>query len=59
MLQRMLRDESGAQVIEYALIIAVISIVLVVALQALTTEETFSGFVTRVKACLSNDGTCA
>ena len=31
------KDEEGAQVVEYALIIAVVSIALVVALRALTT----------------------
>jgi pilus assembly protein Flp/PilA len=46
------KDEDGSQVIEYALIIAVVSIALVVALQALT-GTTFSGFITRVSNCLS------
>lgn len=59
MLQRMLRDEEGAQVIEYALIIAVISIALVLALQVLTTGTTFSDFVTRVTNCLKTGGTCS
>jgi pilus assembly protein Flp/PilA len=51
------RDEQGAQVVEYALIIAVVSIILVVALRDLTGTN-FSGFITRVAACLSG-GTCA
>ena len=59
MLQKMLREEDGAQVIEYALIIAVVSIALVVALQALTTGTTFSDFVTRVTNCLKTGGTCS
>jgi len=46
-----LRDEEGAQVIEYALIIAVVSIALVIALSALTGAN-FSGFITRVGTCL-------
>jgi pilus assembly protein Flp/PilA len=50
-------DEQGAQVVEYALIIAVVSIILVVALRDLTGTN-FSGFITRVAACLSG-GTCA
>jgi pilus assembly protein Flp/PilA len=51
-------EEDGAQVVEYALIIAVVSIALVVALQALTTSGgSFSQFIARVGACLT--GTCA
>ena len=53
-----LRDEEGAQVVEYALIIAVVSIALVVALQALTTTS-FSTFITRVGVCLTGPGPCA
>lgn len=52
-------DEEGAQVIEYALIIAVVSIILVVALRGLTTGTTFSSFITRVATCLSGSGACA
>ena len=47
------KDEEGAQVIEYALIIAVVSIILVIALGGLTTGTTFSGFIARVNACLT------
>ena len=50
---RFLREEEGSQVIEYALIIAVVSIALVVALKGLTTGTTFSSFITRVADCLS------
>ncbi|PFH08013.1 pilus assembly protein Flp/PilA [Collimonas sp. PA-H2] len=57
MLHQFLREEDGAQVVEYALIIAVISIALVVALQALTTGNSFSNFITRVATCLTG-GTC-
>jgi pilus assembly protein Flp/PilA len=46
-----LRDEEGAQVIEYALIIAVVSIALVIALSAITGTN-FSGFITRISNCL-------
>ena len=54
-----LRDEEGAQVIEYALIIAVVSIALVVLLQGLTTTEGgFQDFIDRVTLCL-NGGACA
>jgi pilus assembly protein Flp/PilA len=52
-LARFARAEDGSQVIEYALIIAVVSIALVVALQALTTGTTFSSFITRVQNCLT------
>ncbi len=56
----LLRDEEGAQVIEYALIIAVVSIALIVALKALTSSGgSFSTFIDRVKLCLtSTNGGC-
>lgn len=57
-LQAFVRDEEGAQVIEYALIIAVVSIALVLALQALTTGATFTNFINRVAACLTGTATC-
>jgi pilus assembly protein Flp/PilA len=50
------RDEEGAQVVEYALIIAVVSIALVIALRGLPSGTTFADFVTRVQTCLT--GTC-
>ncbi|GAB3409180.1 Flp family type IVb pilin [Massilia agilis] len=52
------RDDEGAQVIEYALIIAVVSIILVVALRDLT-GTSFSGFITRVATCLTSSASCA
>ena len=51
------KEEDGAQVVEYALIIAVVSIALVVALRSLTGAN-FAGFITRVSNCLSG-GACA
>jgi len=45
-------DEEGAQVVEYALIIAVVSIVLILALQALG-GGSFAVFINRVNACLT------
>ena len=52
------RDEEGAQVVEYALIIAVVSIALVVALSALTgAGSPFTTFIGRVKTCLTT-GPC-
>jgi pilus assembly protein Flp/PilA len=54
------REEDGAQVVEYALIIAVVSIGLVIALGvgASSIEAKFAAFVTRVGNCLSGP-TCA
>ena len=54
------KDEEGAQVVEYALIIAVVSIALVVALRALTdTGGGFALFITRVTNCLTPGQTCS
>jgi pilus assembly protein Flp/PilA len=50
-LRSFLRDEEGAQVIEYALIIAVISIILVIGLRGL--NGNFSTFIARVANCLT------
>ncbi|RIX81973.1 Flp family type IVb pilin [Acidovorax cavernicola] len=60
MFKSFLQDESGAQVVEYALIIAVVSIALVVALKALTDSGgSFSTFIGRVTTCLtSTTGGC-
>ncbi|MFL6674044.1 MAG: Flp family type IVb pilin [Massilia sp.] len=52
------RDEEGAQVVEYALIIAVVSIILVVALRNLT-GTSFTGFIARVATCLTTSAACA
>lgn len=46
-------EEDGAQVIEYALIIAVVSIFLVIALRGLTNGSGFSSFIARVTNCLT------
>ena len=49
------RDEEGAQVVEYALIIAVVSIGLVIALRALGgTTSPFINFIARVTTCLTS-----
>lgn len=50
---RFLQKEDGAQVVEYALIIAVISIALVLALDAITIANNFGSFIGRVSACLT------
>lgn len=55
------REEEGAQVVEYALVIAVVSIALVIALgdSAKGIPSKFAAFVTRIGTCLSTTtGTC-
>ncbi|HZX28872.1 MAG TPA: Flp family type IVb pilin [Telluria sp.] len=52
------KDEDGAQVVEYALIIAVVSITLIVALRDLSGTN-FSDFITRVGTCLTDGAACA
>jgi len=52
------QDDDGAQVVEYALIIAVVSIILVVALRDITGAN-FSGFIARVATCLTTSASCA
>ncbi len=52
------KDEEGAQIVEYGLIIAVVSIALVIALSALAANGgPFSTFITRVTNCLTTS-TC-
>jgi pilus assembly protein Flp/PilA len=52
------RDEEGAQIVEYALIIAVVSIALVILLATLAGPASpFTSFITRVKDCLTT-ATC-
>ncbi|MCT9812080.1 Flp family type IVb pilin [Acidovorax sp. Be4] len=59
-LQSFFEDEEGAQIIEYALIIAVVSLALIVALKALTASGGgFSTFITKVTTCLSTPASCA
>ena len=50
------KDEEGAQIVEYALIIATISIALIVLMAPLKTN--FGAWVGRVTACLTAGGTC-
>lgn len=54
-LQSFVRDEEGAQIIEYALIIAVVSLALIGLMS--TTGLGFDKWLTKVSACLST-GTC-
>ena len=58
MFKPLLTDQDGAQVVEYALIIAVISIVLVIALQPATIAANIDSLRGRLVACLSGNG-CA
>ncbi|SFH93277.1 pilus assembly protein Flp/PilA [Collimonas sp. OK307] len=53
MFAQLLKEEEGAQVVEYALIIAVVSIALVLALQGLGTGGYFTNFIARVANCLT------
>jgi pilus assembly protein Flp/PilA len=55
---RFLRDEDGAQLVEYALIIAVISIALVLALQPVFVSGQIGTFIGRLSNCLTGAG-CA
>jgi len=57
-IQSFARGDEGAQVVEYALIIAVVSIILVVALRNLT-GTSFDGFIARVATCLTSSASCA
>lgn len=51
-LQSFASDEEGAQVIEYALVVAVVSIAIVLLMQSSIGTTLFSEWLTRVKACL-------
>ena len=51
------RDEEGAQIVEYALIIAVVSIALVIALGTIGGTN-MTNFIARVSRCLTG-GVCA
>lgn len=57
---KFIRDEEGAQIVEYALIIAVVSIGMIVLLRGLLggAGNPFAAFITRVTNCLSTT-TCS
>lgn len=57
MLQSFIHDDDGAQIVEYALIIAVVSIALVLALEPVVLANGMGPFMLRVAACLTT-GTC-
>ena len=50
-------DEQGSQVVEYALLIALVSIALAVALSSGGLDTSFGTLVDRVKACFSSSPT--
>lgn len=52
-----LRDEEGAQIIEYALIVAVVSLALIAAFNTGLITTAFPAWITKVGTCLST-GTC-
>jgi pilus assembly protein Flp/PilA len=52
-LARFLREDEGAMLVEYALIIAVISIALVLALQPVFVSGQIGTFITRLSGCLT------
>lgn len=52
------REDEGAQIIEYALIVAVVALSLVIALNAITSNSGgFTQLITRLVACLTTS-TC-
>jgi pilus assembly protein Flp/PilA len=58
-LQAFVRDEEGAQVIEYALVVAVVSIALIVLMRGSIADTFFSQWLTRITECLNGTGACA
>jgi pilus assembly protein Flp/PilA len=52
-LKKFLQEDHGAQVVEYALIIAVISIALVLALQPVFVSGQIATFIGRLTTCLT------
>ncbi|MEN2429863.1 Flp family type IVb pilin [Comamonas sp. F1-6] len=57
-LQAFVQDEEGAQIIEYALVVAVVSIGLIVLMKSSISNTLFSAWLTKVKDCLINAATC-
>ncbi|MEG1771507.1 MAG: Flp family type IVb pilin [Comamonas sp.] len=57
-LQSFACDEEGAQVIEYALVVAVVSIGLILLMKSSISTTLFTDWLTKVKACLTNSATC-
>lgn len=57
-LRAFMTDDEGAQIVEYALIIAVVSIGLILLLMPAANGLNFQAFITRVNTCLTT-GPCA
>jgi pilus assembly protein Flp/PilA len=55
-LRSFIRDEEGSQIIEYALIVAVVSLGLILLLAGANGVD-FAGWITKVNTCLTT-GTC-
>jgi pilus assembly protein Flp/PilA len=55
-LQSFFREEEGAQVIEYALVVAVVSIGLIVLMKSSIGTDLFTTWLNKVKACLGVTG---
>jgi pilus assembly protein Flp/PilA len=53
------REEDGAQVVEYGLVIAIVSIALALGLKVIAGGTPFQALATRIGTCLSGTGTCA
>lgn len=53
-LQSFVQEEEGAQIIEYALVVAVVSIGLILLMKSSISTDLFSAWLTKVKACLIN-----
>jgi pilus assembly protein Flp/PilA len=51
-------EDDGSQIIEYALIVAVVSLGLILLLMPQTGGVDFTGFIGRVNACLTGSATC-
>ncbi|MBE7942380.1 MULTISPECIES: Flp family type IVb pilin [Ramlibacter] len=60
-IRNFMREEDGSEVVEYALIIAVVSIGLVVALgsSASGIKSSFTTLVTRLTTCFTAGSTCS
>jgi pilus assembly protein Flp/PilA len=52
------REEEGSQVVEYGLIIALVSIALAIGLAKIAGASPFSALATRIATCLGGTGTC-
>jgi pilus assembly protein Flp/PilA len=52
------REEEGSQVVEYGLIIALVSIALALGLAKIAGASPFSALATRIATCLGGTGTC-